>query len=169
MTTAQEATAEPIQVADRPDAPANLSEAQRLLVSGAIRKKLGLKSMDLHLGLDLARNQLQRGATTEAFRTYVALVLCDPSDPELQIGLANCALTIGENELGLQAASAVVALAPSDPRGYYLSGRACLGLGHYAEAREDLTDAITFAKAARNTVIFEEADKLLHKLAALSS
>ena len=166
MTTAQEATAEQIRIADT---PANLSEAQRLLVGGAIRKKLGLESMDLHLGLDLARNQMQRGATTEAFRTYVALVLCDPSDPELQIGLANCALQVGEDELALQAASAVVALAPSDPRGYYLSGRACVGLGHYPEAKEDLTDALTFARSAKNAVIFEEADKLLKKLAALSS
>jgi Flp pilus assembly protein TadD len=169
MTTPQGATAEQIRVTEQSDSPANVSEAVRQFVGGAIRKKLGLESSDLRLGLDLARNQMQRGATAEAFRTCAALVLCDPSDPELQIGLANCAVQIGEDELALQAASVVVALAPSDPRGYYLSGRACLGLGHYADAKEDLTAAMKFAKASRNTVVFEEADKLMNKLAALSS
>ncbi len=140
---------------------------EQLIASGAIRTGLGLESMDLRLGLDLARSQLQRGATPDAFRTYVALVLCDPSDPELQIGLANCALQVQENELALQAASAAVALQPRDPRGYYLSGRACFCLGHLAEAEEDLSDALRLAREARNTALFSEADQLLARLKAV--
>jgi Flp pilus assembly protein TadD len=152
------------EVADRRPA---ISEPERLIASGAIRKGLGLESIDLRFGLELARSQLQRGATTEAFRTYVALVLCDPSDPDLQIGLANCALQVKEPELALQAASAAVALQPTNPRGYYLSGQACFALGHFAEAEEDLTDAIAWARKAKDSVLFAEADQLLTKLRAV--
>jgi Flp pilus assembly protein TadD len=147
---------------------AEISEAQRLIAQGAIRKALGLEPVDLRLGLDVARNQLQKGAVGEAFRTYATLVVCDPSDPELQVGLANCALHVGENNLALQAASAVVALAPSDPRGYFFSGRACMALGHFAEAKEDLTEAIELARVPKDALIFNEARKLLERLAVLA-
>jgi Flp pilus assembly protein TadD len=147
--------------------PPPLSEQERLIASGAIRRALGLESIDLHFGLDLARAQLQRGALLDAFRTYVALVLCDPSDPELQIGLANCALLVQQNELALQAASVVIALQPSNPRGFYLSGRACFALGQLAEAEEDLTDAVALARKAKDSAVFMEADRLLNKLRAM--
>jgi Flp pilus assembly protein TadD len=146
---------------------ATLSEAERLVASGAIRRGLGLESVDLRFGLDLARNQLQRGATAEAFRTYIALVLCDPSDAEFQVGLANCALVVGENELALQAASAAIALQPTNPRGLYLSGQACMALRQFVEAREDLADAIELARQTKNSMIVLEAEKLLTKLRAL--
>jgi Flp pilus assembly protein TadD len=146
---------------------AALNEAERLVASGAIRRGLGLESADLRFGLDLARNQLQRGATTEAFRTYIALVLCDPSDAEFQIGLANCALMVGENELALQAASAAIALQPTNPRGFYLSGHACMALRQFTEAREDLADAVELGRKARDSLVVAEADKLLAKLRAL--
>ena len=142
-------------------------EIESLIAQGAIRKALGLKSTDLRLGLDVARNQLLRGATSEALRTYAALVVCDPSDPELQVGLANCALQMGESSLALQAASAVVALTPRDPRGYFLSGRACLALGFAAEAKEDLTEAMEAARRAKDVALFEESRKLLDRLSAL--
>jgi Flp pilus assembly protein TadD len=145
-----------------------ISDAQRLIAQGAIRKALGLEPVDLRLGLDVARNQLQKGAVGEAFRTYATLVVCDPSDPELQVGLANCALHVGENNLALQAASAVVALAPSDARGYFFSGRACMALGHFAEAKEDLTEAIELARVPKDALIFNEARKLLERLAVLA-
>jgi Flp pilus assembly protein TadD len=147
---------------------AEISEAQRLIAQGAIRKALGLEPIDLRLGLDVARLQLQKGAVNDAFRTYATLVVCDPSDPELQVGLANCALHAGENNLALQAASAVVALVPSDPRGYLFSGRACLELGHMTEAKEDLTKAMELARSAKNALIFGEARKLIERLAILA-
>src|SRR5262245_59355174 len=127
----------------------NGSEALAI-AQGAIRKELGLELSDLKPALDIARNLLQRGSRAEAIRMYVALVLCEPANIDFQVGLANCALQIGENHLALHAASAVVALAPADPRGYYLSGRACIGLGHYAEADEDLRDAVEFARRAHD-------------------
>jgi Flp pilus assembly protein TadD len=146
-----DATTKDIQVAD----------IERVIAQGGIRKALGLRPLDLRLGLDLARTQLQRGAFDEALRTYVALVLCDPSDPELQVGLANCAVHVKENDLALQAASVVIALTPSDPRGYFLSGRACLALGYLAEATEDLTRSLELAESSGNAWISGEAKKLL--------
>jgi Flp pilus assembly protein TadD len=140
-------------------------EATRIL-AGAIREDLGLDAEDLRLGLTVARNQLLRGAKQEALRTYVALVLCEPMNGDFQAGLANCAAQLGEHHLTLQAASALIALQPRDPRGYYLSGRACLALGHRAEAKEDLTDALSFARAAKEGEIAQEAEKLLKQLAA---
>lgn len=138
---------------DRVEPEAPVSETQRLIAQGAIRRALGLEPVDLRLGLDVARTQLQKGAIQDAFRIYAALVVCDPSDPELQVGLANCALHVGENNLALQAASAIVALAPSDPRGYFFSGSACLALGHITEAKEDLAEAIELARHSKNALI----------------
>jgi Flp pilus assembly protein TadD len=137
------------------------ADLQRLIAQGGIRRALGLQPLDLRLGLDLARTQLQRGATNDAFRTYVMLVLCDPSDPELQVGLANCAIHVKENDLALQAASVVIALTPSDPRGYFLSGRACMALGYRTEAVEDLTRSLELAEASGNALVSGEAKKLL--------
>jgi Flp pilus assembly protein TadD len=145
-----------------------ISETQRLIAQGAIRKALGLEPIDLRLGLDVARIHLQRGAAGDAFEIYAMLVVCDPSDPELQVGLANCALYVGENNLALQAASAIIALTPADPRGYFFSGRACLALGHVAEAKEDLTEAIELARKCKNVLVFGEASKLLERIAVLA-
>ncbi|QJP15549.1 tetratricopeptide repeat protein [Starkeya sp. ORNL1] len=139
------------------------------LVGGALRKELGIESADLQIGLDVARRHLQRGAAAEAMRVYVALVLCDPMVVDFQVGLANCALQLEENPLALQAASAVIALAPRDSRGYLLSGRACLALGHHAEAEEDLRDAVTFGQAERNAVVVNDARQLLQTLAAINA
>jgi tetratricopeptide (TPR) repeat protein len=143
------------------DPTIRLSQAEIEIAEGAIRKHLGLESAHLRLGLDLARSQLQRGAFDEAFRTYVALVLCEPCNVDFQIGLANCAHHVEQHELALQAASAAIALNPADPRGYYLSGRACFALAHYREAIEDLKSAIDRATVANDHHVLTEAGKLL--------
>lgn len=143
--------------------PASGSEAAALL-DGQIRDALGLKSEDLSIGLEVARNLLQRGATADALRVYAGLILCEPTNPVFQTGLANCALAAEEFHLALQAASAVIALAPQDPRGYLVSGRACIGLGALAEASEDLRDAVALGRAARNAAVVEEAGRLLEAL-----
>lgn len=142
-----------------------LDDAQQRIFAGAIREGLGLTSEDLRLGLTVARNQLMRGARLEALRTYVALVMCEPGNVDFQLGLANCAAAIGEFHLTLQAASAVIALDPRHPRGYYLSGRACLALGYRDEAQEDLDDAVEFGRAARDAKTVAAAQKLLRQLA----
>lgn len=131
------------------------------LIEGGLRKSLGLSREHLRLGLDLAKTHLQRGRNAEAFRTYATMVLCDPSDPELQIGLANCALLVGENNLALQAASAAIILQPTDCRGFFLSGKACFALGLKEESKEDLTRALELSKDARNATVSAGAKKYL--------
>jgi Flp pilus assembly protein TadD len=147
---------------------ARLIEGERRIANGAIGKALGLERTDLRFGLDMARSQLQRGALDQAFRTYIALMLCDPSDAELQIGLANCAVIMGENALALHAASAAAAFQPTDPRGFYLAGRAHMAMGSYDAAQKDLATAIDLARKKRDSVVFTHADKLLTKVRALA-
>lgn len=141
-----------------------VSAEQHTTIEETIRVRLGLESIDLRIGLDVARAQLQKGNVNEAFRTYATLVLCDPFDPELQVGVANCALHIQEYALALQAASAVVALVPSDPRGYCLSAKACIGLGQPQEAHEDLTSALELAGSSKDASLKQEIQLLLSEL-----
>lgn len=143
------------------------TKAQQAFVAGEIRDALGLQSGDLRLGLDIAANRLKRGAKAEALRIYVALVLCEPMNPEFQVGLANCALLVQENCLALQAASVVIALEPGSARGYFLSGRACLALGHFSEAAEDLREAMRFASESKDMALFQSAESLFRKVGAL--
>jgi tetratricopeptide (TPR) repeat protein len=124
-----------------------LDDDEIAFVNGGLRKLLGLETAHLRLGLDLARSQMRRGANDEAFRTYCALVLCEPLNIDFQIGLGNCAHEIGQHELALQAASAAIALAPDNPRAYFISGRACFALAHYREAIEDLSAALAHGQA----------------------
>lgn len=134
------------------------------LLRGDLRDKLGLDSGQLRVGLSVARNHLTRGAPLDALRIYVPLVLCEPTNVDFQIGLANCAGLLGEHHLALQAASAVIALAPRDARGYLLSGRSCLAIGAFSEAKEDLEDAL--ALAGSDTAVAGEATLLLDRIAA---
>lgn len=137
------------------------------IAGGAIRDLVGLSSEHLRLGLTIAANQLKRGAKAEAMRIYAALVLCEPMNVDFQFGLANCALSLRANHLALQAASLVVALEPTKPRGYYLSGRACLALGHFSEAEEDMRKALKYAKETKSADFFQRADEILKKLSSL--
>lgn len=147
---------------------AKFRELMDALCSGKVRDSLGLKSEDLQLGLTLARNQLERGAKREAMRIYTALVLCEPMNPEFQLGLANCAAAMGNHHLTLQAASAVIALDPNHARGFYLSGRACLALGLKSEAQEDFREAIELGRAAKDAKIVAEAKRLLGQIGETS-
>lgn len=131
-----------------------------LALSKGFGALIGARTEDLAFGLNVARTHMQRGAHSEAMRIYAMLVLCDPRHPDFQIGLANCALAMGENALALQAASAVVALRPADPRGYFLSARACFGMGALAEAAEDLADAGLHARAANDRTMIEAVAQL---------
>ncbi|MGJ0508141.1 MAG: hypothetical protein ACR652_13650 [Methylocystis sp.] len=98
---------------------------------------------------------------------YSVIVLCEPTNPEFQLGLANCAMQLGDQHLALQAASATIAFDARNARGYYISGRACLALGYRAEAEEDLMDAVSFGRGSRDSNVVEEAERLLKQLAAL--
>lgn len=156
------------QDAAAPGAQAS-DDAVAQFLGGQFGKQLGLTPEDLRVGLSVARNHLTRGAPDEALKIYVALVLCDPMNVDHQVGLANCASFMGEHHVALQAASAVVALAPSDPRGYLISGRSCLMIGSLDEAREDLDDALRHARATGNDAVSSEATMLLERLSAATS
>lgn len=138
-------------------------------LGGGLRERLGLDPEHLGLGLIVARNHLARGAVGDALRIYGTLVLCDPANADFQLGLADCASIGGEHHIALQAASALIATAPGDPRGYLLSGRSCLMLGHAREAHEDLTDALRIALSTGDDAVAGEARLLLDRLEAVSA
>ncbi|MGQ3211767.1 tetratricopeptide repeat protein [Shinella sp.] len=134
------------------------------LLSGGLRDELGLTSDVLNVGLAIAANHLARGANSEAMRIYVGLVMCEPMNVDFQVGLANCANVMGEQSVALQAASVVIMLAPTDPRGYLLSGRSCIMMGNLDEAREDLHDALKYAGG--NEPVVKEIELLLGSIPA---
>jgi Flp pilus assembly protein TadD len=144
-----------------------LTGAQQSVLHGALRKAIGLQMEDLRFGLKLAADRMQRGAFAEALQLYIALVLCEPMHADFQLGLANCALHLGENHLAVQAASVVIALRPEDFRGYYISGRASLALKQRDDAEEDLREALALAHQAKETKLAQEIGALLQKLTAL--
>lgn len=132
--------------------------------SGAVGKSMGLSEKHLLVGLEVARQLRTRGALAEALRMHAMLALCAPTNIELQLGLAECAAEIGLNEIAMQAASVVIAMAPNDPRGYLLSGRSAIGMDAKAEAKEDLADAARLAAAAGRNDIVVEAKRLTASL-----
>lgn len=136
----------------------------RDFLDGSLRDELGLSHEVLQLALALAKSHMERGAFPQAFRIYTSLVLCEPKTVDFQVGLANCALQLQLHELALQTASVIIALAPRDPRGYLISGRACLMLGLFEEARQDLTEAVDFGRQARSPLVVDSARKILAAL-----
>ncbi len=131
-----------------------------LILEGALGKELGLGDRELGLALAVANMKLKSGNAEKALSMYAILVLCKPLDVEYQCGLANCAVQMQEYEMALQAASAIIGLAPRDCRGYYFSGAACLGLGKISEAREDVSDAMKFAENTADRAFLEASQKL---------
>lgn len=129
-----------------------------------IGRQLGLEPDDLRVGLDIAKNLLDRGAPDRAMRIYAALVLVEPKVLDYQVGLANCAIELGEYYVAIQAAAAAIVLDRTDPRGYFISGRACLAIGEYKEAGEDLTDARDLAVKRGDRMVAAEAERLLKGL-----
>jgi Flp pilus assembly protein TadD len=141
-----------------------LDQAVTDIFNGKVASDLGLDAADLEVALEVANNQLKNGKAHEAVRMYAVLTVCSPREVKFHAGLANCAIQMQEYALALHAASAIVALEPSNPRGYYFSGAACLGLGHKEEAEEDLQDAMDFARKSSDSEIFSESMKLMQRL-----
>lgn len=140
-----------------------------VLEQGGLAGMLGLRPGDLAQGLDVAKARRDRGDFPGAIRICTALVLCDTREPAYQLALADCAHAMGEHELCLHAASALIMLDPQSAPGHYLSGAACLGLGRLAEAREDLTEAVRLAREARNEPVYRHAERLLASLGPLDA
>ncbi|MEM7693071.1 MAG: hypothetical protein AAF318_01360 [Pseudomonadota bacterium] len=147
----------------RPPAPKN-ERALDAAFSGELRQTLGLQRQDLVAIAKMAQKAQREGDTALAFRAHALLVLVDPQAVAHQVGLAESALAAKNPSAALQAASAIVATAPENPEGYLMSARACLDLGLVEEAKEDLADALRFAKRARRGDIFAECQALLATL-----
>lgn len=162
MTTVQETAGPDLSKPILTDALALTAED---LVKGAFGKSVGLNEAHLLAGLDVARKMRARGGSVEAMRMHAMLVLCAPMNKDLQAGLAECALDLEMHELAMQAASVVISVAPTDPRGYLLSGKAALGMGALVEAREDLTEAARLAQANGRTDVASEALRLAGAIA----
>lgn len=129
----------------------------------SIREHLGLEVEHLLPGLDIAANLLRRGEHAEALRTYSLLVLCDPAEIRFQHGLATCALETGEFHLAALAGSAIVAGAPDDPEGYFISGRAFFGLRDFDAAIDDFRRAIQLLEQAGDAASARGAEILLQR------
>lgn len=127
----------------------------------ALRDSVGLEINDLRAMAHVAHMKMTSADFSGALRLYSVLALMAPDEIGFQVGLADAAIAERNFELALTAASLIISLNPSDPRGYYLSGRSSLGLGMQAEAREDLQTAIKIAMAARDAKTFELAERLL--------
>lgn len=124
-----------------------MGEIQRQLIDEPIIQRLGLTEAHFGINYSRAMEKLEAGDIPGAFKDIASLVLLAPTSVKFQLGLAQIALRAGVPELAMQAAAAIIALAPSRPEGFLLSGQACLAMGEIALAREDLTDAITRADA----------------------
>ena len=140
-----------------------LGEIQRRLVDEPIIERLGLTEAHFAPVYTRAMERMESGDTGAAFRDMAHLVLIAPTSVQFQLGLAQVALRVDLPEVAMQAAAAIIALAPDRPEGFLLSGQACLAMQEPDLAREDLTDAITradthpryaaLAKIARQTLI----------------
>jgi Flp pilus assembly protein TadD len=135
----------------------------------ALLNALGLRPGDLATGLDVANALMRAGNHGEALRTYAVLALCEPMNYRFQLALADCAAKLEQHHLAIQAAAVLIALAPQDPRGYFISGRACMSAGYAAEAREDLTMASELCRKGGDTGLGAEAARLLVFLDARGS
>jgi Flp pilus assembly protein TadD len=144
------------------DMDAAIGEAGDLERLGkALRDSYGLQTSELRALAHVGHLKLMAGDFAGAQRIYCLLVVMAPDDVGFQIGLADASIALGHFDLALQAAAAVIAALPTDPRGYFISGRACLGLGLAEEAREDLADAIRLSRVPDDAGIRQRAERIL--------
>jgi len=149
-----------MQITELPALTESQANLGNLLMNGALAKELGIGEPERNLALAMANTKLTAGKAEKAFPDYAMLVLCRPWDVDLQCGLANCALQLKEYDVALQAASSIIALDPTDCRGYYFSAAACLGLGYNDEAKEDISDALRFAESSPHRAFYDASQKL---------
>lgn len=147
-----------------PELGNSLDEDIKAIVNGAIGRQIGLEPEDIKPGILLATNLSKTGRHDKAMEIFSGLLLLQPSNPEIQLGLANCCMQLQNFQLALQAASAAMALDPENPWAYYYSGAACLALGHIVEAKEDLADAVRLGTKMEHAEMKQYAEKLLASL-----
>ena len=130
------------------------------VVDKPLIERLGLKAGDLDGAAHGAFVAMQAGDLESAFKGFANLVLVDPTNAGYHAGLAEVALELGHHALALQSASVIVATRGAEPEGYFLSARACLGLGEPALALEDLTQTEAMARRSGKPAYAAAAQKL---------
>lgn len=118
---------------------------RELLMEPTLAQRLGLQPTDLNGAAQQARTDLMAGRSGEAMGKFARLILIDPTNVALHIGLAEAALAERHPELAMQSAATVIVDRPDSPEGYLLSARACMAMGETDAALEDLADAERFA------------------------
>ena len=136
------------------------AEAQEFM-AGGLRERLGLEAETLQVGRTIAEGHLRRGAVQEAMKMYGALALCEPTDVEVQLGIAQCATLLQVYDLGVGAATAAAALAPDEPRAQMLLAQSRLALGDRDSADRALQECLRLGLARRDGRIVELARRLL--------
>lgn len=121
---------------------------QELVLTPMI-ERMGLKEEHFYGAVVQANAKLVAGNAFGAMEDFGKLVMLSPESIVFQLGLAEAAIAAGMVDLGLQAASVVIMMEPDKPEGFFQSGRACFIMKEYANAIEDLTDAI--AKCGTDT------------------
>lgn len=124
---------------------------------------LGLDEFSRGMAFNRAAALVLQGRTEEAFQIYTALAMLSPLDSEALIGMARCAMTMLDHDSAMHIAAAIIAIAPTDPRGFLISGKSCFMLGLFDEALEDLRDAQRLA--AGDIGLTEDASRLLRLVA----
>lgn len=120
-----------------------------------------LDPADLAAAARQAHDKLCAGEAQAALDAYALLILTDPHNPDLLLGLAEAALGAGAPDVALTSCNALIALAPDTPAAWLVSGRACLALGDSAAARDDLAEAQRRAMASRAPQIADLARRYL--------
>jgi tetratricopeptide (TPR) repeat protein len=144
------------------DMDAAIGKAGELETLGrALRDSYGLQTSELRALAHVGHMKMSAGDFAGAQRVYCLLVVMAPDEAGFQIGLADASLALEHFDLALQAGAAVIAALPTDPRGYFISGRACLGLGLAEEAREDLADAIRLSRLPDDAGLRQRAERIL--------
>ena len=135
-------------------------EIKNALIDAPFGQRLGLSRNDLHGAVRSAEAAVQAGNLDEAFRNYAYLVMLDPTNAHYHCGLAEVALDTGRFEMALQSASVVVATRPSEPEGYFLSARACIGMAEPALGLDDLAETERWAAKAGKPAYYAAAQRL---------
>jgi Flp pilus assembly protein TadD len=137
------------------------SQPRTLEMIAALRAQFGLEIGQLRAMAHVAHLKMASADFAGAQRLYSVLAVMAPEEIGFQVGLADASIAECNFELAMTAASLIVSINPSEPRGYYLSGRASLGLGDHDRARQDLQTAIRIATETGDTKTRGLAERLL--------
>ncbi|MDO6966455.1 tetratricopeptide repeat protein [Rhizobium alvei] len=137
------------------------NQAGTLDVIAALRDQFGLDITQLRTMAHVAHLKMASADFASALKLYSVLAVMAPEEVGFQVGLADASIAECNFELAMTAASLIISINPQEPRGYYLSGRASLGLGMHDKARQDLQTAIAIASETGDSRTLGLAERLL--------